>query len=125
MAAWDATLSVPGPPVCAPDWLALREHADVSAQAPDLAGWVRAYLAFGQRGAAVESRPSPWLLGADQAKQAEEWLRGWIGTACEQRPDLGRHAGAHLHRRLDACTAAELRVVVGHVDVLTVPTGAS
>lgn len=50
-AAWDATLSVPGSPVCAPDWLALRERADVS--------------------------------------------------------------------------AGELRVVVGHVDVLAVPTGAS
>jgi hypothetical protein len=110
--------------VCAPDWLALRERADVSARAPDLAERVRAYLAFGQRGAAVESRPSPWLLGADQAELTEEWLRGWIGTACEPQPDLGRHASAYLRRRLDPCTAAELRVV-GHVDVLAVPTGAS
>ncbi|HVE99286.1 MAG TPA: class I SAM-dependent methyltransferase [Mycobacteriales bacterium] len=81
--------------------------------------------AFAQRGAAVESRPSPWRLGADQAGLAEEWLRGWIGAACAQQPDLERHAGAYLRRRLDACTAGELRVVVGHVDVLALPAGAS
>jgi len=87
--------------------------------------------AFARRGAAVQSRPSPWLLGAEQAEQAEqaelaeEWLRGWIGAACAQRPDLERQAGAYLRRRLDACAAGELRVVVGHVDVLAIPTGAS
>lgn len=81
--------------------------------------------AFGRRGAAVVSRPSPWRLGADQAELAEEWLRGWLGAACEQRPDLRRRAGAYLRRRLDAGTAGELRVVVGHVDVLALPASAS
>jgi hypothetical protein len=81
--------------------------------------------AFAQRGAAVETRPSPWRLGADQAELAEEWLRGWIGAACAQQPDLERHAAAYLRRRLDACAAGELRVVVGHVDVLALPTGGS
>jgi SAM-dependent methyltransferase len=81
--------------------------------------------AFARRGAAVVSRPSPWRLGADQAELAQEWLRGWIGAACEQQPDLQRLAGAYLRRRLDACTADELRVVVGHVDVLALPASAS
>lgn len=81
--------------------------------------------AFAQRGAAVQSRPSPWRLGADQAGLVQEWLRGWIGAACAQQPDLERHAGGYLRRRLDTCTAGELRVVVGHVDVLALPTGAS
>jgi len=87
--------------------------------------------AFARSGAAVRSRPSPWLLGAEQPEQAEqaelaeEWLRGWIGAACAQRPGLERQAGAYLRRRLDACSAGELRVVVGHVDVLAIPTGAS
>lgn len=81
--------------------------------------------AFAQRGAAVESRPSPWRLGADQAELAEEWLRGWIGAACAEQPDLVQHAAAYLRHRLDACAAGELRVVVGHVDVLALPTGVS
>ncbi|MGH3909433.1 MAG: SAM-dependent methyltransferase [Pseudonocardiaceae bacterium] len=80
-----------------------------------------AIAAFDRRGAAVTSRPSPWRLGADQTELAQEWLRGWIGSACEQQPGLGQHAGAYLRRRLDACTAGELRVVVGHVDVLALP----
>jgi hypothetical protein len=81
--------------------------------------------AFTQQGVAVESRPSPWRLGAGGAELAEEWLRGWISAACEQEPGLGRHAAAYLRRRLDSCTAGELRVEVGHVDVLALPRGAS
>jgi hypothetical protein len=81
-----------------------------------------AVAAFARRGAVVESRPSPWRLGADRAPLAEEWLRGWIAAACVQRPDLGRCAGAYLDRRLDACRVGRLRVVVGHADVLALPS---
>jgi hypothetical protein len=77
--------------------------------------------AFARRGARVISRPSPWRLGADQAELAEEWLRGWIDAACDQRPELARPAGPYLRRRLDALAAGELRVAVGHVDVLALP----
>jgi hypothetical protein len=77
--------------------------------------------AFARRGAVVESRPSSWRLGADQAELAEEWLRAWIAAACAQQPDLGRCAGGYLSRKLDACRAGQLRLVVGHVDVLALP----
>ena len=77
--------------------------------------------AFARRGAVVGSRPSPWRLGADRAELAEEWLRGWIAAACVQRPDLERDAGAYLGRRLAACRAGQMRLVVGHVDVLALP----
>jgi hypothetical protein len=80
--------------------------------------------AFTRRGAAVTTRPSPWRLGPAEAELAEEWLRGWIGSACVQCPELDEQAAPYLRRRLDACAAGELRVVVGHVDVLTLPAGA-
>ncbi|WP_369134640.1 class I SAM-dependent methyltransferase [Modestobacter sp. I12A-02662] len=80
--------------------------------------------AFARRGAVVKVRPSPWRLGAGQAELAEEWLRAWIAAACMQQPDLERGAGAYLGRRLDACRAGQLRIVVGHVDVLALPPGA-
>jgi hypothetical protein len=84
--------------------------------------------AFAKRGASVASRPSPWRLGAGRAGRAElleEWLRGWIGAACEQEPGLERHAAAYLRRRLDSCASGELSVEVGHIDVLAIPAGRS
>jgi hypothetical protein len=81
--------------------------------------------AFARRGAVVESRPSPWLLGADRAELADEWLRAWIAAACVQQPDLERGAGAYLDRKLDACRAGQLRLVVGHSDVLALPSAVS
>jgi hypothetical protein len=80
---------------------------------------------FARRGAAVECRPSPWRLGADRAELAEEWLRAWIAAACVQRPDLERCADAYLGRRVEACRAGRLLLVVDHVDVLALPAGVS
>jgi hypothetical protein len=77
--------------------------------------------AFVRRGAVVESRPSPWRLGAERIDLAEEWLRAWIAAACAQQPDLEREAGAYLGSKLDACRAGQLRLEVGHVDVLALP----
>lgn len=80
--------------------------------------------AFSRRGAAVVARPSPWRLGPGQAELAQEWLRGWLGAACEQQPGLREQAGGYLRRRLAGCAGGELRVVVGHVDVLALPASA-
>ena len=84
-----------------------------------------AVTAFARRGAAVETRASPWRLGADRAELAEEWLRGWIAAACAQEPDLEPHAADYLRRRLGALAAGTLRAEVGHVDLLALPAGAS
>jgi hypothetical protein len=66
-------------------------------------------------------QPSPWRLGPEDAALTEEWLRGWVGAACEQRPELAARAESYLHSRLAACAAGELRVVVHHSDVLALP----
>lgn len=77
--------------------------------------------AFERHGALVHSRPSPWCLDSGQAALAAEWLRGWVGAACEQRPDLAGQAASYLRRRQAACAAGELRVVVHHLDLLALP----
>ncbi|CND70066.1 Methyltransferase domain [Mycobacterium tuberculosis] len=77
--------------------------------------------AFGRRGAAVVTRPSPWRLGPGQAALTAAWLRGWVGAAVEQRPDLAPLADDYLDRRLADCAAGRLAVDVHHVDLLALP----
>jgi hypothetical protein len=74
--------------------------------------------AFAGHGATVRTHPSPWRLGPEQAALTEQWLRGWVGAAVEERPELREHAERYLAERLRACAAGELRVVVHHTDLL-------
>ncbi|GAA3052800.1 class I SAM-dependent methyltransferase [Streptomyces glomeratus] len=76
---------------------------------------------FGRLGASVRVHPSPWRLGAEQAELTGEWLRGWVGAAVEQRPELAAPAEMYLQARLADCAAGRLRVVVHHSDVLVLP----
>ncbi|UXY23080.1 class I SAM-dependent methyltransferase [Streptomyces cynarae] len=77
--------------------------------------------AFDRLGASVRVHPSPWRLGAGQRELTQEWLRGWVGAAVEQRPDLAPRAETYLRDRLAACAAGDLRVTVHHSDVLVLP----
>ncbi|MFH9569645.1 hypothetical protein ACH4MG_03710 [Streptomyces sp. NPDC017454] len=81
--------------------------------------------AFAGHGATVRAHPSPWRLGPGEAALTAQWLRGWVGAAVEQRPELRERAGRYLDERLAACAAGELRVVVHHTDLLALcrPTG--
>lgn len=71
--------------------------------------------AFAKAGAAVTTRPSPWRLGAEHAALTAEWLRGWVGAAADQRPDLA--TDEYLAARLEAAAAGTLKVTVGHQDL--------
>ncbi|MDX3638972.1 class I SAM-dependent methyltransferase [Streptomyces sp. MB09-02B] len=77
--------------------------------------------AFAQRGATVRVHPSAWQLDTRHTALVEEWLRGWVGAACEQRPELTERAEAYLRDRLAANAAGQLRVVVHHSDLLALP----
>jgi hypothetical protein len=77
--------------------------------------------AFGRLGATVRVHPSPWRLGPGEAALTQEWLRGWVGAAVEQRPELAARADTYLRARLAAAEAGELRVVVAHSDLLALP----
>lgn len=77
--------------------------------------------AFAELNSAVTVRSSTWYLGPGREALLEEWLRGWISAACEQRPVLARHARGYLERRLAAAAAGTLSGEVGHLDILAVP----
>ncbi|PZG94107.1 trans-aconitate methyltransferase [Streptomyces sp. NTH33] len=81
--------------------------------------------AFAAHGATVRTDPSPWRLGPDRRELTAQWLRGWVGAAVEQRPELKQRADRYLAERLEACVAGELDVVVHHSDLLALsrPTG--
>ncbi|MEV0171470.1 methyltransferase domain-containing protein [Streptomyces sp. NPDC050803] len=81
--------------------------------------------AFSERGATVRLHPSPWRLGPADSALTAQWLRGWVGAAVEQRPELRQPAERYLRERLEACEAGELNVVVHHTDLLALsrPTG--
>ena len=72
--------------------------------------------AFASAGVTVTTRPSPWRLGAQESALTVQWLRGWVAAAAEQRPEL--RLDDYLAARLAAAEAGELRVTVGHQDLL-------
>jgi SAM-dependent methyltransferase len=73
---------------------------------------------FRRQGLDVEVRPSPWTLGPERAALTAEWFGGWLGAACEQRPELEAPAVAYARRRLAQAAAGELTVTVHHLDLL-------
>ncbi|BCB76122.1 hypothetical protein GCM10022251_67960 [Phytohabitans flavus] len=97
-----------------------RTHGARALLGPDAPG--AAVEAFTRRGATLVEQPSPWRLGPEQAALAAEWLRGWVGAAVEQRPELAEPAAAYLRRRLDAVAAGDLRAVIDHVDLIAFPS---
>ena len=80
-----------------------------------------AVAAFTRLGADVLVRPSPWLLGRDQADLAAEWLTGWLSAAYQQRPELVAETTDYARRRMTQATAGELGVTVHHHDLLALP----
>jgi hypothetical protein len=76
---------------------------------------------FGQAGAEVLVRPSPWRLDALEAELAAEWLTGWVAAAREQQVELAADSDAYLRRRLAEARAGRLAVRVDHADLLVLP----
>jgi Methyltransferase domain len=97
-------------------------HAGTAARrllGPDAAD--AAASAFERAGMVVHRRSSPWRLGPGQAALTARWLEDWVAAAVGQRPDLAGPAEAYLRRRLAACAAGTLSVVIGHDDLLALP----
>jgi len=71
-----------------------------------------AAAAFEKAGATVVTRSSPWRLDSELSALSAQWLRGWVGAAREQDPDL--RLDTYLESRLGDLP----RIAVGHVDLL-------
>lgn len=76
---------------------------------------------FRALGAEVLTAASPWRLGPPEAELIAEWLTGWVAAAGEQDAELADACAAYAARRLAQVNAGELRVTVGHADLLLVP----
>jgi hypothetical protein len=74
--------------------------------------------AFGERGAEVVVRPSPWRLDTRHGHLMAAWFAGWIGAAGEQEPDLQAEIDAYAGRRRAQAAAGRLAVTVDHADLL-------
>lgn len=74
---------------------------------------------FHSLGRRVHSFPSPWRLGPNHPDLTKAWLRGWVGAATAQDPDLP--GPDYLERRMAAHTVGELTATVHHVDLVVLP----
>ncbi|HEX5859995.1 MAG TPA: SAM-dependent methyltransferase [Microbacterium sp.] len=69
----------------------------------------------------IRAADAPWVLGARDRALIEQWMRGWVAAAVEERPALGDSAGEYEAARAAQLAAEGLRVVVHHRDLLAWP----
>lgn len=81
----------------------------------------RATVLWRSMRAQVTTRPSRWELDARCPSLARQWLDGWVGAACEQRPELTAAGAAYLARRTLDLEKGRLSVTVHHRDILVRP----
>jgi hypothetical protein len=75
--------------------------------------------AFQRHGMPVVTRPSPWRLGPDRAALSAEWFDGWLGAACEQRPELALLVEEYGRHRRAGIAAGRVTAVIHHTDLLS------
>lgn len=92
-----------------------RSHHGRRLLGPDAVA--RTAEAFTRLGARVVIHPSPWRLGPQDVGLVVEWLTGWVGAACEQRPEFANLGQDYMRDRLADVAAGRLRVTVGHADL--------
>jgi len=84
---------------------------------PDAAGYLAARLAA--RGCEVALEPTDWRLGPEDRPLLAAMLEGIVGAAREIARDPGLERWAGLRRQQLA--AGDLRLTVGHLDLLALP----
>jgi trans-aconitate methyltransferase len=86
---------------------------------PDAAATVAELLR--EAGSRVTVSPTDWELGPEQAPLIERYLRDRAGVVVEHAPDAEPEASAWLAERLAQLERGELRLTVGHADILALP----
>ncbi|TLP74219.1 SAM-dependent methyltransferase [Nesterenkonia sphaerica] len=90
---------------------------------PDAAEAVAARLR--EHRTAVEVVPTDWVLDSSQPQLLARYLTDRAAAAVEQDEALRQPAEQWVRRRLDQLETGELRVRVGHLDLVCVPQAAS
>ncbi|HET6968981.1 MAG TPA: class I SAM-dependent methyltransferase, partial [Ornithinibacter sp.] len=117
----------PADPLDAVVEAAFNEHQVRTTRGRTLLGPTAARAAvhlFAALGARVEVRPSPWRLDGGHRALVAQWLAGWVGAACDQRPELARAGASYLARRGSDLEHGRLAVTVQHLDLLALPPDA-
>jgi SAM-dependent methyltransferase len=100
-----------------------RERGGARQLGPDAARTARRLLRT--YGHDVRATTTPWSLGPTDASLAVTWHDGWAAAAAEERPDLAEGAARARTVRRQQAARGELRVRVGHVDLLALPSRGS
>ena len=80
---------------------------------------------FRARGYTTWLAPSPWRLGAADARLVLALIDGWAAAACEQSPADAEAVQAWAERRRATVARLDFALTVGHQDLLALPTGAA
>jgi hypothetical protein len=111
----------PADPVDEPLAAAFDAHQRRDGRLGPDAGDLAAEL-FRERGWTVHQVRTPWQLNSGREPElVAAWLDGRVEAAVEHRPDLAAEAAGWLNRRTGLAPGA-LEAVVGHVDVLALPS---
>ncbi len=78
-----------------------------------------------QRRAEVQLSPTDWTLDDDDAALITRYLSDRADVAVESDPTLSGVAARWLSTRMDQLSRGELRVSVGHMDLLALPAASS
>jgi hypothetical protein len=73
-------------------------------------------------GFAVRRGDTPWRLGPGDAAIAGELVEGFAAAASEQAPERAAELAAWRMRRLAAVEGGDVRLTVGHADLLALPS---
>jgi len=77
---------------------------------------------FRRRGFRTWLLPSAWRLGPSDVTLARALLEGWATATAEQRPAEAGSVRAWSERRQTCLARGDLELVVGHQDLLALPT---
>lgn len=97
-----------------------RDKGFGPALGPDAADVAQRILAG--HGHGVSRADTPWRLAPQDSPLAGELIEGFAAAALEQAPARGAELAAWRMRRLAAVEGGDVRLIVGHADLLAVPT---